>query len=60
MEWQSPELSERMGKFHNQVVKAIDECKLSPPEVAMVLRILTYQTERLFETAVKERKTDGS
>ena len=49
-----------MGLFHNAVVKNIDECKLSPPETVMVLRMLAFNIERMFEGAVKARgKSDG-
>jgi hypothetical protein len=61
MEWQSEGMTEQMGLFHNAVVKNIDECKLSPPETVMVLRMLAFNIERMFEGAVKAKgKTDGS
>ena len=61
MEWQSEGMTEQMGLFHNAVVKSIDECKLSPPETVMVLRMLVFSIERMFEGAVKAKgKTDGS
>lgn len=45
-----------MGELHNKIVALVDACKLSPPEVLSVLRILEYDIERLFSTAVKAEK----
>jgi hypothetical protein len=60
MEWQSDEMVERMGLFHNAVIKCIDECSLSPPEAVMVLRLLSNNIDRMFEAAVKaKREPDG-
>jgi hypothetical protein len=56
MVYQSQETADAMGELHNKIVALVDACKLSPPEVLSVLRILEYDIERLFSTAVKAEK----
>lgn len=56
MKWQSEECTDRMGAFHNDLVALVDKCELEPQEIIVVLRMLTGNIEKLFETAVKAPK----
>lgn len=63
MEWQAEDRTDLMGEFHNAVIGLVDACKLTPPEVTVILRMVASNTEKLFEIAVKAPKnkeeTDG-
>lgn len=64
MKYQTEDRTILMGEFHNAVVDLVDSCELMPPEISMVLRMITTNIEKLFETAVKaskiEEKPNGS
>ena len=56
MEWQAEDRTDLMGEFHNAVIGLVDSCKLTPPEVIVILRMVASNTEKLFEIAVKAPK----
>jgi len=53
MEYLSDECSVLMGELHNKLVVLVDDTRLTPPEVIIVLRMMANNIERLFETSVK-------
>ena len=56
MEYPSQEKTDIMGQLHNGVVALIDAIELSPPEVIIVLRMITNNIERLFEASLQREK----
>lgn len=45
-----------MGRLHNSIIKLINESRLTPPEVAIVLRMLANKMELLFELSLSTKK----
>jgi hypothetical protein len=49
----SPDHKEAMGQLHNEIVVLVDASILSPPEIILLLGMLTEEIQRAFETAVR-------
>jgi len=56
MEYQSKEKNNSMGEFHNEVIVLVDKTRLSPPETIAVLRMISFNIEKLFEVSVKGKQ----
>lgn len=53
----NPEDVDKMGEFHNTLVKEIDSSSLSPSEICMILDMVSRNIKILFEGSVKKERT---
>jgi hypothetical protein len=50
----SNERKEAMGKLHNELVVLVDASILSPPEIILLLRMLSQEIQQAFETVIRD------
>lgn len=53
MEYLTQDKKDELAIFHNGVIDIVNETKLTPPEVIIVLRSITTYLERVFILSVQ-------